>query len=378
MGKRNTPTDGVKDYCTLLGGALAKRGVNLAQVHVNWAEDGWSAALQSLDHQAKEWRGQLVLFQYTALAWSKRGFPFRALRTIDLLLRSGARVEIVFHEFRRQDAGRGLIQPLRAVCQDFVPRRLFKRAALSIFTVPPGKVSWLPAGHSAAFIPIGANVPEAPEAQADGPIAGAAREKTVAVFCFTPSPNRELEIDDMIHAAQTAQRAGQKVHLLILGRGSREVLPEIERRLAGSGVRASASGILPAEEISQALAQSDALLFVSGQLSQKRGSALAGVACGLPIVGYGGEVEGTPLVEAGLELAPYRSREALAEALVRVLADDDLRAQLRRRSFDAQRKYFSWDAIAEKFVRACGEKASEPNRVPSTDKSALESAGSAR
>lgn len=378
MGKRNTPTDGVEDYCTLLGEALARRGVDLVKARMDWAENGWSAALQNLKRQSEEWRGWPVLLQYTALAWSRRGFPFGALRTLDVVARSGARTGVIFHEFRRQEAGRGLIQPLRAACQDFVPRRLSKRAALSVFTVPVRKVPWLQAGQPATFIPIGANVPEVSEVGTSGSLAQAARERTVAVFCFTSSPNRELEIGDMIYAAQSAQRAGQPIHLRILGRGSREILPEIEMRLAGSGVHASATGILPAAEISRALAQSDALLFVSGQLSQTRGSALAGVACGLPIVGYGGEVEDTPLAEAGLQLAPYRNREALGAALALVMADANLRARLRLRSFDAQRKYFSWDAIAEQFVHAFGENGFDADCVESSDKKPLESARSAR
>ncbi len=353
MGKRNAPTDGVEDYCAFLAQALTKRDVKLDLVRVDWAESDWKTALQSLARQSDAWRDQWVFLQYTALAWSGRGFPFGALRALDILERHGARVAVVFHEFKHQEAGRFPVRMMRSACQDFVIRRLHKRAALSIFTVPEQKVSWLRANHrTSAFIPIGANIPEPSAGSQKGGVDHDA-EKTVAVFCFTPSPNRHLEIAEIIQAAQAAQRGGQRIQLLILGRGSQEVLPEIERGLTGNGVRVWATGILPAEEISRELSKSDVLLFVSGQVSQTRGSALAGVACGLPILGYAGAAEGTPLMEAGLQLAPFRDRQALAEALARVVSDSALREELHQRSLAAQRKYFSWDAIAERYTSAC-------------------------
>lgn len=81
---------------------------------------------------------------------------------------------------------------------------------------------------------------------------------------------------------------------------------------------------------------------------------MAGVACGLPIVGYGGAAEDTPLAEAGIEFVPYRDRGALAGTLTRILKDSDLRNSLRERSVVAQRKYFSWDAIAASLCASLG------------------------
>jgi hypothetical protein len=60
--------------------------------------------------------------------------------------------------------------------------------------------------------------------------------------------------------------------------------------------------------------------------------------------------EGTPLMEAGLELVPYGDREALGAALTLILTDANLRCVLRKRSVGAHKKYFSWDAIAKSYV----------------------------
>jgi glycosyltransferase involved in cell wall biosynthesis len=102
------------------------------------------------------------------------------------------------------------------------------------------------------------------------------------------------------------------------------------------------------------------MLCVRGPLYPRRGSALAGIACGLPIVGYAGEADGTPIAEAGVELVPYGDQQALAEALERVLVDQALWQRLHHKSLEAQKRYFSWELIAEKFDKVmCGSRADE-------------------
>jgi glycosyltransferase involved in cell wall biosynthesis len=94
------------------------------------------------------------------------------------------------------------------------------------------------------------------------------------------------------------------------------------------------------------LAQADVLLFARGQISTRRGSALAGIACGLPVVAYSGPDTTAPVTEAGVVLVKEGDSEGLAAALERVLSDARLRAALRKRSRRAQQRYFSWSAIA--------------------------------
>jgi glycosyltransferase involved in cell wall biosynthesis len=91
------------------------------------------------------------------------------------------------------------------------------------------------------------------------------------------------------------------------------------------------------------------MLCVRGPLYPRRGSALAGVACGLPIVAYGGAAEGTPIAEAGVELVPHGDRQALGAAMQRILLDKDLWQSLHERSLQAHDRYFSWEFIAQKF-----------------------------
>ena len=75
LGRRDEPTDAVEDYCRHLGGALAYHDLQLELRRVPWSEHGWPASLDALRLQAQAWPGTWVLVQYTALAWSTRGFP---------------------------------------------------------------------------------------------------------------------------------------------------------------------------------------------------------------------------------------------------------------------------------------------------------------
>ena len=116
-----------------------------------------------------------------------------------------------------------------------------------------------------------------------------------------------------------------------------------------------ALGVLPPEEVSRTLVDSDALLFVRGQISTQRGSAIAGIACGLPLVAYSGPHTAHPITEAGVIQVPQGDREELGKALVRVLTDEPLWQDLHQRSLRAQREYFSWDAIADKLVKVLND-----------------------
>ena len=290
LGRRDFPTDGVQDYCTFLGEALRRHGIELRQARVPWIEKGWIGALRQISDDCSTWRGRWVLLQYTALAWSRRGFPFAALAVLAILRRGGARVAVVFHEQDRQ-GGSSLLQGIRGACQDWVIRRLYGGAAKAIFADPLETIDWLPKGGAkATFIPIGANIPEPePRPAISGAQDGLA--KTVAVFCVDNPPHREQELCDIAHAVRWAAADGSKLRLIFLGRGTAEAQQEIDRAFDDIPVQISNLGLQSANEVSRTLAGSDVMLCVRGRLFPRRGSALAGIACGLPIIAYAGASE---------------------------------------------------------------------------------------
>jgi len=346
LGKPDTPADGVEDYCTYLGGALSAHGVELQPVRVHWAKEGAARALMDLWRQARQWRGSWVLFQYTAMAWSRRGFPIRALAAMVILRWRGARCVAVFHE-PCGSRGPRVSDRIRERCQNWVIRRLFKTANRAIFLDPLETISWLRREtEKAGFIPIGANIPE--------PARRAARQNAdlakVGVFCLSEPPFVHDEVEDISKAVRKAVDSGAAFRLVFLGRGTAEASAETKNAFAGLGIDAKSLGLLPAERVAEVLATCDVMLCVRGRLYMRRGSAIAGLAAGLAIVGYEGAAEGTPLVDSGVVLVPYRDGEALGTALARLLADRNSLSELQEKSRQAYSKYFCWPSIAGRLI----------------------------
>lgn len=351
LGRRDQPTDGVEDYCSFLGRALADQAVQFRPIRVAWAEKGWIATLRSLQTESLQWGDSWAVLQYTTMAWSRRGFPFGAWIVLQLLRRRGFRCAVVFHEPDCQTGNRW-VDRVRGACQDWVIRRLYSGADRAIFLDPLDKIRGLPNGASKArFVPIGANIPEGPQVQV-GHRERNGRVKTVAVFCLSDPPNVHRELGDIAHAMRVVAQQGVKARVVFLGRGTQEARAEIERVFDSTTGDAVDLGLRRGDDIRQTLSESDAMLCVRGPLYMRRGSAIAGIACGLPIVGYAGLAEGTPLEEAGVELVPYLDRNALGNALAQVLKDNGRIAELRRKSITAQERHFSWDRIAAQVVDA--------------------------
>src|SRR5919106_2150509 len=97
LGRRGGPTCGVEDYCTWLGRALTNRGCCLKQVRVPWEETGWPRAFHWLWRESACWSDRWVILQYTALSWSRRGFPLSLLVVLTILRLRSCRVAVVFH-----------------------------------------------------------------------------------------------------------------------------------------------------------------------------------------------------------------------------------------------------------------------------------------
>jgi glycosyltransferase involved in cell wall biosynthesis len=295
---------------------------------------------------AAAWRGRWVLLQYTTLAWSRRGFPLQAPRILSVLRKSGARCGVVFHDFGPL-AGASTIGRVREYCQLRVLGRLYDLAERAVFTVPIENIPWVPPQHeNAIFIPVGANCPK--PLSVARVVAGAA--KTIAVYSVTGGAKMLPEVTEIGFAVKRATQAVGPLRVVVAGRGSREAESALMAEFAGMPVRIETLGLLSAEDMTRALADSDVLLFVRGQISSRRGSAIAGIACGLPVVCYAGPDTSWPVTEAGILPVPMGDREALSAALESVLTDGALRASLAERSRRAYTQYFSWHAIAARYA----------------------------
>lgn len=348
LGKRDTPTDGVEDYCTFLGKALAARGIELKQRRVAWVENGWLRAVRHLRRESVNWRGTWVLIQYTALGWSRRGFPFFVVGVLSALQRDGARVVVVFHESNRQRGSRW-IDRIRGACQDWVIRKLYRGATKAVFTLPLEAVSWLPKdSDKAAFIPIGANIPE--RLDRSWKLRPSDQAKTVIVFGVTGVPRAVGEVKEIAAVMREVAKILPALRLVVVGRGALEVRGPIKEALAGSGIEIVVRGVLPAEEVACEFERADVLLFVRGAVTPQRGSAIAAIACGVPLVGYADGKARGPLEGAGIEWSDRDDRKSFVRALVRVLSDAGRWTELHERNIQVQRNHFSWARIAERYV----------------------------
>ncbi len=351
LGRRDAPTDGVEDYCGRLGEALLARGRLLEPRRVPWQERGWWRALWWLWRESARWDGKWVVVQYTAMGWSRRGFPVGLLAVFAMLRCRPCRIAVMFHD-PCGFPGRRWIDRARRGVQQWVMRRAYRCASRTISNIPVDRVGWLPrVSTKAVSIPVGSNVgPIGPRGEPAEGTTGKGR--TVAVFGVTSGESGEREVAAIARAVSRAAQTVPMLRLVVMGRGASEAEEDLRRAIGGVDVPLTVLGVLPAGDVSDLLSAADVLLFVRGALSGQRTSGIAGIACGLPVVGYAGSETGAPITDAGVMLVPAGDDEALAAALTRVLTDGELRRRLRRQSVEAYRRYFSWDAIAERFAEA--------------------------
>ncbi len=354
FGRRDQPTDAVRDYANCLSKALRGYGISCENSEVSWYENGWLSALAKLWKQSRDWRGRRVVFHYTALMWSRRGFPLAVPLVLEILKVRGCRTVVVFHDVYAV-AGSRWIDRFRLSLQERIMRHLSRKAYRAILPVPPHSVPWLQERQKAPaeFIPVGTNVSSLDELAREGFVPVHNGMPTVAVFGIPTWPSaQKREVEAIVRALRKASTHTGELQLLVLGRGAKEAESLLRAGLSGTRVSLRVDGLRSSREIGTALSCCDALLFVRGGFSSRRGSGVAAIACGLPIVAYQGRESGYPLTEAGVLFVAQDDADGLGKELARVLLDGELRLALRQRNLKIFRENFSWDRIAERWLKA--------------------------
>jgi Glycosyl transferases group 1 len=351
LGRKDEPTDAVEEYGRYLGAALRTHDFQLEIERFAWEKIGWPQAFAQLQASARAWRGQWVLVQYTALSWSARGFPQRVIRVLKLLKSAGCRAAVVFHDVEPFPGSR-LVDQVRRMFQVRVMRSIVKIADAAIFTVPPEKVTWLSQRSvNSFFVPVGPNLP-IPEIT-NSPVHSTL---TIGVFSITGGEAGARETKIIVDAVREASQKLGRLRLSIFGRHAELREAELRRGLQDCSVDLSIEGVIDPEGVVQRFSDCDVLFFVRGPISSRRSSAIAGIACGLPVIAFSGSETAAPITEAGVLLVPNDSLEPLRTALVRVLSDPVLRADLSSRSRAAYQQYFSWSAIAARYAAVLSSK----------------------
>jgi len=250
-------------------------------------------------------------------------------------------------------AGDRVVDRFRKAIQRYAMKRLVRLSDLAIFTLPRDKISWLPPDtQNFIFIPVGANLP-GPESGWEEHRSSSAGKPVVAVFSLSDKPTLAKEVSQIARAVNIAAKQVGPLEVVVLGRNSEIGGEELRLALAGSGAEVRIVGLISADEVVRVLGASDVMLFARGPISSRRGSAIAGIACGLPVIAEEGWELAAPITEAGVVLVPEELvPEEFGVALARVLTDPSYRDSLAERSRDAQSRYFSWSVIARHYARA--------------------------
>jgi glycosyltransferase involved in cell wall biosynthesis len=397
LGRKDQPTDAVEEYCRYLGAALQPHEFQMQIRRVPWEVHGWRQSLRALRLQSTAWRDTWVLVQYTALAWSARGFPVNFPRILRLLKSFGARVAVVFHDVEPFSSPR-LIDRLRHRVQRRTMRRALELADLAIFTVPLYKLSWLPFIPTNAvytdptastnqkpstdsikylqgilppeaplvletrdrearnpsplrfrshFIPVGPNLPIPEEWQSSPKPTDI---PTIGVFSITGGEQGAIETQKILTAVQHASKTLGKLRLSVFGRHAELRQETLRKNLENYPVELSVEGVLEDVQIVDRIRDCDVLLFVRGGISTRRSSAIAGVSCGVPMVAFVGPETSWPFLDAGVILVSPSAPDELNDALVRLLANPELRAGFSRSNQIVYNEHFAWPAIAERFA----------------------------
>jgi glycosyltransferase involved in cell wall biosynthesis len=268
-----------------------------------------------------------------------------------MLKSAGVRIAVVFHDpepFR----GPRLVERLRTWVQVYIMRRELAAAELAVFTIPPEKISWLVGSSSRVhFIPVGPNLPiPVPPENALNSSGQNSRTPTIGVFTITGGAAGVRETSVILAAVRHASEKVGKLRLSVFGRHVELREAALCEGLQDLALELSAEGVLDDQQVIERLCAADVMLFVRGAITSGRSSAIAGIACGVPMIAYAGKQTTWPVTDAGVLLVSPGNRAELHDALVRVLSDPELRARLRRRNDQVYREHFSWPAIAARFA----------------------------
>ena len=161
----------------------------------------------------------------------------------------------------------------------------------------------------------------------------------------------------LIQAFERVQERSQSPLELVVAGYMRTAIPELEQMLQDiakrrENVKITFVGYVPDSEVLSLYAQAD--VFVYPSLYEGFGlPVLEAMACGCPVIAS--NVSSLPEVvgEAALLVDPYNV-EALAQAILTVLQDDELKKEMSKKGI-AQAQKFSWDKAGDELLAVCQE-----------------------
>ena len=326
----------MRDHATLLADALASEGCSCTmhwlvreERSLRGSHSEVRAWLEDLAGELARERPDAILLHYSVFTYSHKGVPVFVPAVASLLRRSGIPVVSVMHEFAypwRYGGWRGAVW---AVSQRAVLVELL-RASASVIVTAESRAGWLATRpwlprRRTLVAPVFSNLP-APSASR--PAAGS--QQVIGLFGYSYQGVASTVVVDAL--ADLLGR-GLDVRLALLGApgpsspaGKQWLQLARDRRVERA---LSIDGPLGAQELSDALAGCQVLLFAdaSGPTSRK-GSLAGSLASGTAVVALDGPLRWDELLAADAILIAQPNAGALAEAIAGLLADDESREAL--------------------------------------------------
>ncbi|MHB8185470.1 MAG: glycosyltransferase family 4 protein [Dermatophilaceae bacterium] len=350
---------GVRDHAQILAGGLAEAGFDPI---VEWGDLSSQAAPAEVDAwlrrvaaRAQQERPDVILFHYSVFTFAWRGIPVHAVTVAHRLSGLGPPVVTLLHEYAYpwRRGWRGISW---AVTQRLVLWSVVSRSAALIVTTPQradwiASRRWLP--HRRVVVaPVFSNLPPA------RPRHTSTRTRTlVGLFGYG---HEAVALTTLLDALSALRQTTPEVRLLLLGApgadsaSGRHVLALA--RQVGLEDALDFTGVLPAQDLSDALAACDVLLFADTDGPSSRKTTLAAsLASGRPIVALDGPNTWQDLVRNQAIALVRPTAPALAEAIRRLLVDRSAADALGSRGHAFAEAHMSLDRTATVVLNAVRE-----------------------
>lgn len=360
VGMSAGATSGMRDHAVLLAEALEQRGTACS---LHWLARGERGLLReraevgawtrALGEELARARPDAVLLHYASFGYSHRGVPIHLRPTLAAVRRARAPMLAFMHELTYPWSRRELRANVWALTQRLALAAIV-RASDSVVVTMDRRERWLAsrrwlARRPLACAPVFSNLPAA---RAVAPEPG-----LLGLFGYAYAGVRlELVLD----ALGLLRGGGVAARLVLLGSPGEDSPHSRRWRAAaderGLGALLRFSGVLPAQELADAIAGCEVLLSAAWQgPTSSRGSLAASLASGRPLVALDGPRTWAELGEQGAARLVEPNASALARALGEVLADGELRASLQARGRAFYESRMSLAHSAELTALALGE-----------------------
>lgn len=338
VGVSESATCGVRDHGELLIEGLAGEGVAASSHWLTRRASSFKDAraeflgwTRRLSFELLAERPEAVVLQYSVFSYSYRGLPLFVRPALAAARASGAPLLALLHEYVYPWGRSGLKGGAWALTQRAALRGVIGSSSAVLVTAPQraewlASRRWLPE-REIGLAPVYSNLP-APRAGAG--VQNDPDEPLVGLFGYAYEGAASALVLD---ALALLRSRGVGFRLQLLGApGAASPAAAAWRAAAaarGLGGALSFSGVLPAQDLSDALARCDVLLHPepSGPTSRK-GTLAGSLASGTAVVAIDGPRGWRELIDAQAALVVAPDPAALADGIAGLLADPAARLAL--------------------------------------------------